>query len=423
MAKTASPILPPSVTPPGVAWATTLSFLAAVTLVWAARPFDSTVAAALFILGVMIAATFATDLLVYRVHLRASTGMDYRRSDFSLQRGMVKILGLYGVVGFLGFLYAILPVYDEPLYQPFLDLMHTLALPFLLLAAPYMLWVDRHQTLPEDGYWHMGNLILLRLDKADRGAAWAMLRGWLVKGFFLPLMFGFFCQSTGRILDAEPATFQDFVAVYAFLYTFAFFFDLSIATIGYMTTFRPLDTHMRSTEPTVLGWVVCLACYPPFWSFVSGSYLTYETDWEWGKWLWDHPLAYGLWGAAILACLGVYIYATAQFGCRFSNLTHRGIITSGPYRWTKHPSYIFKNISWWLIAIPFIPGDGQWETAVRNCFLLGCVNGIYYLRAKTEERHLMRDPDYAEYARWIEAHGMFRWLPRAMRRAEGAAPG
>lgn len=423
MAERAFPTLPPSVTPPGVAWATTLGFLAAVGIVHLARPFGDAVASALFILGVMVVATFATDLAVYRVHLRASTGMDYGRADASLRRGLTKLVGLYAVVGFVGFLYAILPVYQADLYQPFLGVLEVVGLPFVLLAVPYVFWVDRHQTAPEDGYWHMGNIILLNWERADGAAAWAMLRGWIVKGFFLPLMFGFFCQSTGKLLQTDVTEFRDFVDVFGFLYTFAFFFDLSIATIGYMTTFRPLDTHMRSTEPTVLGWVVCLACYAPFWSFVSGNYLTYETDWEWGKWLWDHPLAYGLWGTAILLCLGVYIYATAQFGCRFSNLTHRGIITSGPYRWTKHPSYIFKNMSWWLIAIPFIPGDGQWETAVRNCFLLGCVNGIYYLRAKTEERHLSQDPDYVAYARWIEANGIFRWLPKGPRWAGGVARG
>ncbi len=37
------------------------------------------------------------------------------------------------------------------------------------------------------------------------------------------------------------------------------------------------------------------------------------------------------------------------------------------------------------------------------------LNAIYYLRAKTEERHLSLDPVYVQYARWIDAHGIFRW--------------
>lgn len=37
--------------------------------------------------------------------------------------------------------------------------------------------------------------------------------------------------------------------------------------------------------------------------------------------------------------MAIYAWATIMFGGRFSNLTHRGIITNGPYPWTKHPAY------------------------------------------------------------------------------------
>jgi protein-S-isoprenylcysteine O-methyltransferase Ste14 len=281
-----------------------------------------------------------------------------------------------------------------------------------MISIPYVFVVDMFQKSPQDGYWHFGNIVRLNWKDVDGAVAWNHLRGWIIKGFVLPLMFSFFCQSLGGLLDLQFPEKYSFLGVYGFLYTFAFFFDLSIATIGYVTTFRPLDTHMRSTEPTTLGWFVGLVCYAPFWGFVSNNYLNYETDWEWGSWLWDYPVFYTIWGIMILLCLSVYIYATAQFGCRFSNLTHRGIITSGPYRWTKHPSYVFKNMSWWLIAIPFIPGDGSFATAFRNCLLLACVSGIYFMRAKTEERHLSWDQDYVDYARWIDENGIFRWVPK-----------
>ena len=41
--------------------------------------------------------------------------------------------------------------------------------------------------------------------------------------------------------------------------------------------------------------------------------------------------------------------------------------------------------------------------------LLG-VNGIYYMRAKCEERMLMDDPVYRQYAEWIAEHGLFAKL-------------
>jgi len=49
---------------------------------------------------------------------------------------------------------------------------------------------------------------------------------------------------------------------------------------------------------------------------------------------------------------------------------------------------------------------------VRSCLLLGLLNGIYYLRAKTEERHLSLDPVYRQYAQWMQQHGVLRALDR-----------
>ena len=44
----------------------------------------------------------------------------------------------------------------------------------------------------------------------------------------------------------------------------------------------------------------------------------------------------------------------SRSAARFSNLTHRGIITNGPYRYSKHPAYLAKNLSWWLVSMPFM---------------------------------------------------------------------
>jgi hypothetical protein len=54
----------------------------------------------------------------------------------------------------------------------------------------------------------------------------------------------------------------------------------------------------------------------------------------------------------------IYVWSTAVFGLRFSDLTHRGIITNGPYRWVKRPAFLTKNLSWWMISVPFIAGAG-----------------------------------------------------------------
>jgi protein-S-isoprenylcysteine O-methyltransferase Ste14 len=59
-----------------------------------------------------------------------------------------------------------------------------------------------------------------------------------------------------------------------------------------------------------------------------------------------------------------------------------------------------------MISVPFVGALG-WQVALAHCAALLAVNGIYFMRAKTEERHLMRDPEYRAYAAWIAQHGLF----------------
>jgi protein-S-isoprenylcysteine O-methyltransferase Ste14 len=154
---------------------------------------------------------------------------------------------------------------------------------------------------------------------------------------------------------------------------------------------------------------VALACYQPFWSLLSRVYFDYSRGLAWGPWLQGRPVIYCIWGSIILLLYGIYLWSTVVFGCRFSNLTHRGIITNGPYRWTKHPAYIAKNLAYWMTFVPFIVSSSLADS-IRRCLLLGLVNWIYYMRAKTEEAHLSNDPDYVQYKEWIARHGIFRWL-------------
>ena len=73
------------------------------------------------------------------------------------------------------------------------------------------------------------------------------------------------------------------------------------------------------------------------------------------------------------------------------------IITSGPYRFTKHPAYLCKNLSWWLISMPFMLSS-TWQDSLRHCAMLLLANAVYYWRAKTEEKHLLSDHNYQAYA-------------------------
>ncbi len=225
-------------------------------------------------------------------------------------------------------------------------------------------------------------------------------------------MFTYFCQDLIQLLNYNLHQLTTFRGLFDWTWFFLYFVDVGFGSMSYVMSLRLMDTHIRSTEPTALGWVAALICYQPFWSLISHQYLDYDEGRAWGDIFAGVPLLYDLWGCLILALVGIYVWATISFGARFSNLTHRGIITTGPYRFTKHPAYLAKNLSWWLISMPLLAGGSLAET-LRRCAVLLMLNGLYYVRAKTEERHLAQDPAYLQYARWIQHHGLLRFVDRA----------
>jgi protein-S-isoprenylcysteine O-methyltransferase Ste14 len=187
--------------------------------------------------------------------------------------------------------------------------------------------------------------------------------------------------------------------------------DVLYATMGYILSLRVFDSHVRSAEPTLFGWVIALECYDPFWRAMSSKlYLHYEGI-GFETWLRDVPTVQWAWAIVILVMETIYLFATFSFGIRFSNLTNRGIFTNGPYRFSKHPAYVAKNISWWMTTVPFI-SHGDVAQTIKSSIALAGVSTVYFWRARTEERHLSRDPDYVAYATWMNEHGMLRFLNR-----------
>lgn len=270
--------------------------------------------------------------------------------------------------------------------------------PFLLLAVVWFVAV------PKAGPVAGLELIGQWLDRKAYGGVfpWHVLRDHFVKAFFLPLMIAFSYAWASQVdVWGAVGSLRWYSAIIALLYLV----DTVFGTIGYISTSRRFDAHIRSSNPLVSGWLSALICYPPFFTWLQQFGFNYRDGVVWSDWLSGSGLAFHLWGAAIIAVTSVYALSTVVFGIRFSNLTNRGIITHGPYRWVKHPAYLSKNVSWWLVSIPFISYAGP-GVAVIHCAVLLCVNGIYWSRAKTEELHLMSDPDYRAYVAWIDRNGL-----------------
>jgi protein-S-isoprenylcysteine O-methyltransferase Ste14 len=323
---------------------------------------------------------------------------------------ILKLLALYLVLGLFGLMLHALSFYDQPRFLP-TRIAYDLFGPFIaILAIPYFCTVHRMQADKQDEYYHVGLLFIGRSAEVD----WIKVRhfclGWCIKLFCFPLMFW---ELTRTIGSAGSGTFSG--VSFASISQLVYIADVVIASAGYLFTLRLFGWQIRSVNPFLSGWFFTLLCYYPFFTAARQLGLAYEDGLIWSDWLANRPIWLLIWGSAILALKLCWIYAISPFGLRFSNLTNRGIITDGAFRWTKHPSYLSKNAFWWLIYIPFIT-NGAWQEAARNCSILFVMNMIYYCRAKTEERHLSEDPKYVEYARWIDEHGLFAVARRSILR-------
>jgi len=391
-----------------------IAFLLGISIVQWWRPFGKElVPSALLILGISALPVFIVDVCILKVYKRASTGLDFSHSNPSIQRTLIKFLGLIVSIGLLAFAYWLFPVYHLPFYQPFFEMTRTVLPVGLIMSVPYIYLMDKHSIVPNDGYLSMGYLFLFKTKMVDVKALQQHLLGWLIKGFFFPLMFVFMCNNILAFWDYDFASFSFVKIDYETIFQFLYYIDVGIVSMGYLLSLKITDTHLRSAEPTMLGWITAVMCYQPFWSGISPQYFDYDSSYRWADWLADYPILYNIWGISILLLVIIYVWATVIFGPRFSNLTHRGIITNGPFSFTKHPAYISKNISWWLVNIPFLGAGGLMEN-LRSCLLLLAVNAIYTLRAKTEEWHLSFDSDYVKYALYMEEHGIFRFIKKIM---------
>lgn len=185
------------------------------------------------------------------------------------------------------------------------------------------------------------------------------------------------------------------------------FVDTLLFTAGYLIELPALRNRIRSVDPTFFGWFICLACYPPFNEFTMRFLPWQSSDFP----FFSNDTVHFAVNIALLVALAIFSWASIALGFKSTNLTNRGIVTHGPYRYVRHPAYLAKNIAWWLGALPVLAmmaSTGNLAGLAASLFALCGWSVIYALRAITEERHLlMIDNGYAEYARRVR----WRFLP------------
>ncbi len=371
------------------------------------------------------------SILVDKVHLRKSTGIDWKLqrsvSDI-LDVSIVKIGGLWATWAIIGALYCLCRWYWGGQYLFAMEVLAFAVVPMVVLSVPYVIWLDRYLVDPRDSSWHFGAM-LIGTEPFDGEQVKKHWRAWIIKAFFGAFMISILPPGWTQLVEANvPQIIANPVELGLLLIAMLFVVDVQIGTVGYLFTMRPLDAHIRSGNPFLGGWLAALVCYPPFvWGVIGhGEVLSYEHNVAgWGHWFDGSPTLLWIWAAWLVFLTAIYAWATVAFGIRFSNLTYRGVLTNGPYRFTRHPAYLSKNLFWWCSVLPFLVTNDSMTDAIRNTFFLLCVNGIYYWRARTEEAHLLaEDPKYREYYDWMEQHGVItaplaRIKRRVMSRGQG----
>ena len=349
------------------------------------------------------------EYLVLKTYNKASTGLNFKvKNKLSVERVLIKLIGLYATLGLVVLLYWLFPEYHSGGYDNYFVLAKYLLLIIVFVSIPYFSILDMYLVEPKEEYWKVGMIVMGKWKEINFEGLKNFFLGWLVKAFFLPLMYNGLVGNIGFIKEHPFTTVYDFSSFYNYMVNYIYTIDLAVVTVGYLMTLRIFDSHIRTVEPSFLGWYVALQCYQPFWGALQGNYFNYQ-EMSWDIWIAPHQILYVVWGSLILVLIAVYSWASVYFGVRFSNLTNRGILTNGPYRFMRHPAYVSKNLSWWLVSVPFISIESPYA-AIKHCLLLLLVNFIYFMRAKTEERHLSQDPTYVQYATAMNERGIFKGL-------------
>ena len=327
-----------------------------------------------------------------------------------------RFIGLWLLVSLFALVYRFHPYYHRPFFAAFQAILINLYGWFCLVGFFYVWLTYRRRRRGRDDFADPGLLALSlvrhswRAVRAHSRAPW--LRYWRsprvkllllllgVKFFFVPVMIVFLA---GHITDAYRLWHQPSTAGLewiswgmAFSYQLIFLCDTAVALIGYSFESLWLKNKTRSIDRTWSGWVVCLMCYPPF-NDIAGLYLPLD----------EGTTALGLGNVALLGLRGlalvfflVYLWATLALGVRFSNLSNKGIVARGPYRWVRHPAYVCKNLAWWMEKLPTMAG-------FHNVLPLLAWNLVYVLRGLTEERHLWAHPTYRAYCEQVR----YRFIP------------
>lgn len=277
-------------------------------------------------------------------------------------------------------------------YQYFIDIYWFAC---LIVLPFYIYFYESKTAIEEDKYVCLLSLILRwirvsrRAWKGQKKNAKLCMLSIAVKLFYIPYLTSWVINNSLHQWNLTAGLYFDIETLNRYFIALFIYIDTIIYAIGYSVESRYLNSEIKSVDPTLLGWIVCLWCYPPFnqFSFALFDYHLFEINVAVTEQLKDILLS------TIMILWGVFAWASVSLGFKASNLTNRGIIDHGPYKYIRHPAYASK-LGIWIIQGVFF---AEFTSGILIGFLL-----IYTLRAWTEERHLSLDPNYRKYKKKVK---------------------
>ena len=215
-----------------------------------------------------------------------------------------------------------------------------------------------------------------------------------------------------QIMDTPKVLLKYRSAVFGIMFSFLYFIDCFVYTIGYCTELTFLKNRIRSVESTACGLIFCLICYPNLSSITAALLPWNHNEIRFDSLTPSNPLSIIVWTAMLISvflCI-IYVSASIALATKASNLTNRGTVKIFPYNIVRHPAYSSKVIMWWVGTIctfKFLITEGRFGDLTG--LLIGAAGWtfIYYMRAITEERHLSLDPEYRAYTKQVK----YRFIP------------
>jgi hypothetical protein len=185
-----------------------------------------------------------------------------------LRRVSLRLFALAATLALVALAYWLFPEYHGDFYRPYWQFLRALA-PFAVLVPVYLVWSDARVAESRDELLEFAHLLIGRWREVDRALIGRHLLGWTVKAYFLPLMTVYLDDEIGRLYDAYRRGGLAMLSGYDGMFHLSYAIDLLFCVVGYTATTRLLDSHMRSVDATMTGWVAALICYQPFYSVIG----------------------------------------------------------------------------------------------------------------------------------------------------------